>query len=90
MNQYGRPISNYQPTKMKYSTNVALIFIMALALFAAGCNTSRTAKGAVIGGATGGVLGGVIGKKGGSGTKGAVIGGVIGGTAGAIVGPLHG
>lgn len=51
-----------------------------------GCNASKSAKGAVIGGATGGVVGGAIGKKSGDGTKGAIIGSVVGGAAGAIIG----
>ncbi|OAV43391.1 OmpA family protein [Lewinella sp. 4G2] len=69
------------------AVNYIFILLLCAALFAAtGCNTSRTAKGAVIGGTTGGVIGGAIGKKGGDGKKGVVIGSVIGGTAGAIVG----
>lgn len=72
---------------MKVLMNVLLILCTAMALsLSSGCNTSKTAKGAVIGGAAGGVLGGVIGKNGGDGTKGAVIGSVVGGTAGAIIG----
>jgi outer membrane protein OmpA-like peptidoglycan-associated protein len=72
---------------MKILANVLLVFIAVMALtLSSGCNTSKTAKGAVIGGAAGGVIGGVIGKKGGDGTKGAIIGGVVGGTAGAIIG----
>lgn len=72
---------------MKQTANniFCLLFVLILAL-GVGCNTSKSAKGAVIGGAAGGVIGGAIGKKGGDGTKGAVIGGVIGGTAGAIIG----
>jgi len=72
---------------MKLFLNFSLLLLISAALvFASGCNTSKAAKGGVIGGATGGVIGGAIGKKGGDGTKGAVIGGVIGGTAGAILG----
>ncbi len=63
-----------------------LLFLALLLQVGSGCNTSKSAKGAVIGGAAGGVLGGAIGKKGGDGTKGAVIGAVVGGTAGAIIG----
>ena len=69
-----------------------LVQLLAAALLAtiltagSGCNTSKSAKGAVIGGTAGGVIGGAIGRKSDSGTKGAVIGGVIGGTAGAIIG----
>ena len=68
---------------------ISFYFFLAalfIALLGTGCNTSRTAKGAVIGGAAGGVVGGAIGKKGGDGTKGAVIGAVVGGTAGAVIG----
>ncbi|WP_020566842.1 OmpA family protein [Neolewinella persica] len=72
---------------MKLSINSIFCLFLALILtLGLGCNASRSAKGAVIGGAAGGVVGGAIGKKGGDGTKGAVIGGVLGGTAGAIIG----
>ena len=69
--------------------NLLIPFILLIGLILAlgsGCNTSKAAKGGVIGGAAGGVIGGAIGKKSGDGTKGAVIGAVIGGTAGAIIG----
>lgn len=72
---------------MQSITRLLLLLLVAITfMFSNGCNTSKTAKGAVIGGAAGGVLGGVIGKKGGDGTKGAIIGGVVGGTAGALLG----
>jgi len=65
---------------------IVLLFTALLLILSSGCNTSKTAKGAVIGGAAGGVVGGAIGKNGGDGTKGAIIGGVVGGTAGALLG----
>lgn len=72
---------------MNISKPASILLLAVLVVFLGfGCNTSKTAKGAVIGGATGGVIGGAIGKKGGDGTKGAVIGGIVGGTAGAIIG----
>ncbi|MEL7162885.1 MAG: glycine zipper domain-containing protein, partial [Bacteroidota bacterium] len=72
---------------MQKTIKLSFLFLLAVVLtLATGCNASRSAKGAVIGGAAGGVIGGAIGKKGGDGTKGAIIGSVIGGTAGAIIG----
>jgi outer membrane protein OmpA-like peptidoglycan-associated protein len=47
---------------------------------------SRTAKGAVIGGAGGAVVGGVIGRAAGSTLLGAILGAAIGGAAGAYIG----
>ncbi len=45
---------------------------------------SKTAKGAVIGGAGGAVVGAVVNKR--NRAAGAVIGGVVGGAAGAVIG----
>lgn len=77
---------NQTTINVKIFSHYLFIAGLLIALMGAGCSTSKTTKGAVIGGAAGGVIGGAIGKKGGDGTKGAVIGGVLGGTAGAIVG----
>lgn len=61
-------------------------FFLVVALLCVSCNTSRTAKGAVIGGTAGGVAGGVIGKKAGNTAAGIIIGAAVGGTAGALIG----
>ncbi len=63
---------------------VALTMLFTYSL--TGCNASRTAKGAVIGGAAGGAVGGVIGKKAGNTAVGVIVGAAIGGTAGALIG----
>jgi len=66
---------------------VATLSLLALSsLSVAACSMSRTAKGAVIGGAGGAVVGGVIGNAAGSTAKGAIIGAAVGGTVGAIIG----
>lgn len=54
--------------------------------YLAGCETSRTAKGAGIGAAAGAAVGAIIGHQSDHRTEGAVIGGVVGGTVGAIIG----
>lgn len=61
-------------------------FLLAGLLLCCACNTSRTAKGAVIGGTAGGVAGGAIGKKAGNTAVGIIIGAAVGGTAGALIG----
>lgn len=72
---------------MKSLANFSWIWILCLALVVApACNTSKTAKGAVIGGAAGGAIGGVIGKKSGNTAVGVILGAAIGGTAGALIG----
>lgn len=63
--------------------------LFALPLFAfimAGCNATRTQKGAAIGGAAGAVGGNIIGRAAGNSTLGTIIGAVVGGSAGAIIG----
>jgi outer membrane protein OmpA-like peptidoglycan-associated protein len=60
---------------------------MVFLLAAVNCASwSRTAKGAVIGGAGGAVVGGVIGRAAGSTLLGAILGAAIGGAAGAYIG----
>ncbi|NRB61639.1 MAG: OmpA family protein [Saprospiraceae bacterium] len=64
-----------------------LLLVLTLALFTMpSCNTSRAAKGAVIGGTVGGIAGGIIGKNNGNTAVGILIGSAIGGTAGALIG----
>ena len=68
---------------------LSFLFILCLGLtlaFSPACNTSKTAKGAVIGGAAGGVIGGVIGKSTGNTAAGIIVGSAVGGTAGAVIG----
>lgn len=62
------------------------MFLSASLLVGAGCNTSRTARGAGAGAGTGAVIGGIIGNKSGSTAKGAIIGAAIGGVAGGAIG----
>ncbi len=70
---------------MKYLKRT--LFITALfALISIGCNTTKSQKGAVIGGSAGAVGGTIIGKATGNTTLGTILGAVIGGTAGAIIG----
>jgi len=65
----------------------AAILTLAALPLATGCaSSSRTTKGAVIGGAGGAVVGAAIGKAAGSTAKGAIIGAAVGGAAGAIIG----
>jgi len=62
---------------------VLMVFLLA----AVNCASwSRTAKGAVIGGAGGAVVGGVIGRAAGSTLLGAILGAAVGGAAGAYIG----
>ena len=70
------------------TTTVRILFFLlfSAALFSSSSNTSRAAKGAVIGGTAGGVAGGAIGKKSGNTAAGIIIGSAIGGTAGALIG----
>jgi outer membrane protein OmpA-like peptidoglycan-associated protein len=70
---------------MKYLKNLILSFPVLLMVIT-GCNTTRSQKGAVIGGTAGAVGGAVIGKATGNKTLGTIIGAVVGGTAGAIIG----
>lgn len=72
---------------MKLIAKTSWIWLLSLAIIIApACNTSRSAKGAIIGGAAGGVLGGIIGKKAGNTAVGVIVGAAIGGTAGALIG----
>lgn len=64
-----------------------LLFILpAFLLIAMGCNTTKSQKGAVIGGTAGAVGGAIIGKAAGNKTLGTILGAAIGGSAGAIIG----
>ncbi|MEO5649532.1 MAG: OmpA family protein [Ginsengibacter sp.] len=64
-----------------------LLFALGVISFLGmGCNTTKSQKGAVIGGAAGAVGGTIIGKAAGNKTLGTIIGAVVGGTAGAIIG----
>lgn len=63
-----------------------VVLLSLLMLISPACNTSKSAKGAIIGGATGGVIGGLIGKKSGNTVAGILVGAAIGGAAGALIG----
>jgi outer membrane protein OmpA-like peptidoglycan-associated protein len=78
---------------MKMVFGKAGIMIAAIAMFCAGCDTTKKAsnsqKGAVIGAGGGAVIGGIIGNNVGNGKNtalGAIIGAAIGGAAGGIIG----
>lgn len=68
---------------ISYLTIISVIFGV---LCLAGCETSRTTKGAGIGAAAGAAVGAVVGHQSDHRTQGAVIGGVVGGAVGAIIG----
>lgn len=71
---------------MKYIRHL-FVLVPVIALIAMGCNsTTKSQKGAVIGGAAGAVGGAIIGKAAGNKTLGTIIGAAVGGTAGAIIG----
>ncbi|MEO6328691.1 MAG: OmpA family protein [Ginsengibacter sp.] len=63
-----------------------LFTLPVLAIFAIGCNATKTQKGAVIGGTVGAVGGTIIGKAAGNKTLGTILGAVVGGAAGAVIG----
>jgi outer membrane protein OmpA-like peptidoglycan-associated protein len=67
---------------------ILVFFVLAVFVLASvNCASwSKTAQGAVIGGAGGAVLGGVIGHAAGNTILGAIIGAAVGGAAGAIIG----
>ncbi len=70
---------------MKRTLTVLLAF--ALVLMSFGCASwSKTAKGAVIGGAAGAVVGGAVGAIAGNTLLGAIAGAALGGAAGAFIG----
>lgn len=71
---------------MRINSSKILIWLLIGLLAVPACKTSKTVKGAVIGGAVGGVAGGAIGKKSGNAVPGIIIGAAIGGTAGAFIG----
>lgn len=62
------------------------ILLVSLTLVFAGCKTTRTQRGAVIGAGAGAAAGAIIGKTAGNTGVGAVIGATVGGVAGAIIG----
>jgi len=66
---------------------LAGLVVVVFALSAVQCASwSKTAQGAVIGGAGGAILGGVIGHAAGNTLLGAILGAAVGGAAGAIIG----
>jgi outer membrane protein OmpA-like peptidoglycan-associated protein len=75
---------------MTKRASLFLIPVLLLSLTFSGCqkwkNSSRTAKGGVIGAGTGGAIGGAIGSRSGNTAAGAVIGAAVGGAAGAVIG----
>jgi|TARA_R110000737_G_scaffold2188_1_gene6157 outer membrane protein OmpA-like peptidoglycan-associated protein len=64
----------------------AVILIVSLSLFAAGCGLSKTTKGAMVGTGGGAVIGAVIGRAAGNTALGALIGATVGGVTGAVIG----
>ncbi len=70
---------------MKYLKNL-LFIIPVFSVVVIGCNTTRSQKGAVIGGTAGAVGGRIIGGAVGNKTLGTILGAAIGGSAGAIIG----
>lgn len=69
---------------MKFAATTMLVLAVALA---AGCNTTPTQDGAVLGGALGAGLGAIVGNQSGGRTgEGALIGAGVGAIAGALVG----
>ena len=66
--------------------NIAFLSLVAVALAAAGCNTTPTQDGAVVGGALGAGAGAIIGNQSGHTGEGALIGAAAGALTGAIVG----
>lgn len=65
---------------------LTLMSLVAVALIAAGCNTTPTQDGAVVGGALGAGAGAIIGNQSGHTGEGALIGAAAGALTGAIVG----
>jgi len=65
--------------------NITIIMLI-LAVFFAGCKTTRTQRGAMIGTGAGAVAGAMIGKAAGNTAVGAVVGAAVGGVAGTIIG----
>lgn len=62
-------------------------FLVAIAVFAWGCDSmNKTQKGAAVGVGGGAVIGAVIGKAMGNTAAGAIIGAAVGGTVGAVIG----
>ena len=60
--------------------------MVSLTLVMAGCKTTRTQRGAMIGAGAGAAAGAIIGKTAGNTGAGAIIGATVGGVAGAIIG----
>lgn len=65
---------------------IALSAVLLTSLLAAGCNTTPTQDGAVLGGALGAGLGAVVGHQSGHQGEGALIGAAAGALTGAIIG----
>jgi outer membrane protein OmpA-like peptidoglycan-associated protein len=65
--------------------NITIAFLM-LAIIFAGCKTTKTQRGALIGTGAGAVVGAVVGKVAGNTAIGAVVGAAVGGVAGTIIG----
>ena len=70
---------------MKFFKNLLYALPLA-AILSVGCNTTKTQKGAAIGGTAGAVGGRLIGSALGNKTLGTILGAAVGGTAGAIIG----
>lgn len=65
---------------------IALCLVLPVALLAAGCNTTPTQDGAILGGALGAGLGAIVGHQSGHQGEGALIGAGAGALTGAIIG----
>ena len=63
-----------------------VLTVLILAVSITACASTKSEKGAMIGGAAGAVIGGVIGKEAGNTAAGVILGAVVGGAAGAIIG----
>jgi len=67
-------------------TRILAMVVVCLAGIAAGCNTTPTQDGAIIGGAAGAGAGAIIGHQSGKAGEGALIGAGVGGLGGALIG----
>ena len=63
-----------------------LLVLIGISLIAAGCATTPTQQGALLGGGTGAGIGAIIGHQKGKTAEGALIGGAAGALAGGLIG----
>jgi outer membrane protein OmpA-like peptidoglycan-associated protein len=69
-----------------YIMKKLLIVLLSLMIIFAGCKTTKTQRGAMVGTGAGAIAGAMIGKAAGNTAVGAIIGATVGGVAGAIIG----